>query len=77
MRTPLVRNGADERFLRDDQGNRYPYTFGNVYPIMYVTICRWYRSLPDPCTLTAAQIRFFYEGIRADLKEATKPRKGK
>jgi hypothetical protein len=40
---------------------------------MFLTICRMYRSLPDPFNLTLDQVEFFYDGIRGELKEATKP----
>jgi hypothetical protein len=33
-----------------------------------------YPGLPDARTLTLDEIRFFYEGLRPTLHEATKPR---
>lgn len=42
---------------------------------MLLHVCRFYASLPDPRTLTMGELRFFYDGIRKDLKRATKPKK--
>lgn len=44
-----------------------------VYREMLLQICRDYATLPDPRTLTAEEIVFFYEGCRAGLKRFTKP----
>jgi len=41
---------------------------------MLLQICRDYPGLPDPRTLTMGQVRFFYEGLRSELREHTKPR---
>lgn len=63
--TRLVENGKDaERELRF-----------NVYPIMLLQIMRDYPSLPDFHTLTASEIKFFYDGLRSELKEHTKSKK--
>jgi hypothetical protein len=43
-----------------------------VYGEMLLQICRMYYSLPDPRTLTCAEIRFWYNGLRAELKRSTK-----
>jgi hypothetical protein len=40
---------------------------------MLLEICRHYPGLPDATRLKAKQIRFFYEGIRRELRENTKP----
>jgi hypothetical protein len=45
-----------------------------VYPEMLLQICGQYSGLPDVRTLTASEIRFFYNGIRAELCELTKPK---
>lgn len=45
-----------------------------VYREMLLQVCRDYPGLPDPRTLTAREIRFFYEGLRAELKDHSKPR---
>lgn len=39
---------------------------------MLLQICRDYSSLPDPRTLRFSEIRWFYEGMRAELKRHTK-----
>jgi len=41
---------------------------------MILQICRDYASLPDYRSLSAGEIRFFYDGLRPELKEATKIR---
>jgi len=41
---------------------------------MLLQICRLYRSLPDPRSLTYQEILFYFDGIKEDLKDATKPR---
>lgn len=47
----------------------------NVYREMLLGICSFYPGLPDPRTLTLSEIRFFYDGMRDSLKEATAPPK--
>ena len=42
-------------------------TFARVYGSMLLQICLEYPSLPTVETMTANQIRFFYDGIRANL----------
>jgi hypothetical protein len=46
-----------------------------VYSEMLLTICRYYRVLPDPRTLKLREIRWFYDGIRHELRENSKPKK--
>ena len=53
---------------------RRGHTFGAVYGEMLLQVARDYPGLPDCRTLTASQIRFFYNGLRAELREHTKPR---
>ncbi len=60
-----MRHGADER-LRD--GN---HTFQIVYTEMLLQIARDYPGIPDVRTLKAHEIRFFYDGLRAELKHHT------
>ncbi len=64
--TPVVRRGADERLPQ--------HTLFRVYQEMLLQICRDYPGLPDPRTLTMAEIRFFYDGLRAELKRYSKPK---
>jgi len=40
---------------------------------MLLQIMRDYPALGDWRELTAAEIRFFYDGLRAELKKATRP----
>ncbi len=46
-----------------------------VYTEMLLQICRNYPGLPDARSLTNSEIRFFYEGIRMELRSNTKPSK--
>jgi len=41
---------------------------------MLLQVTRDFPGLPDPTRLTSAQIRFFYNGVRHELKELTKPK---
>lgn len=66
MRTPLVRGGNDVALPRGR------HTFGNVYGEMLLQISRDYSGLPDPRTLKAHEIRYFYNGLRAEIKEYQK-----
>lgn len=66
VQTTLVRDGLDCKLL--DGGN----TMEAVYSEMLWQICRDYPGLPDPRTLKRVEIRFFYDGLRAELREATK-----
>lgn len=64
----LVRRGADEKLPNGT------HQFFSVYSEMLLQITRDYASLPDPRTLKAHEIRFFYNGLRAELKTHTKPK---
>jgi hypothetical protein len=66
VRTSLVRNGADYKH------SKRAHTFQPVYTEMLLQICRDYPSLPDIRELKTSEIRFFYNGIRIELKEHTK-----
>ena len=68
MNTPLVRAGAD--FKHPQRG----HTAHRVYRELLLQVCRDYPSIPDPRTLKGHEIVFFYEGIRSELKEHTKPK---
>ena len=47
------------------------HTLQKVYAEMLRQICADYSSLPDPRSLTMAEIRFFYDGLRPTLKKYT------
>jgi hypothetical protein len=64
----LVRRGVDDQVSKDS------HTFTQVYTEMLLQICRDYHGVPDSRTLKAHEIKFFYEGLRAELKEHTKPK---
>ena len=53
------------------------HTRWNVLAHMFFTICLRYRSLPDPRTLDADEVEVFYDAIRAQLIEDTRPRNDK
>ena len=60
----LVRSGAEQGGFR----------FVEAHVEMLLQVCRDYSGLPDPRTLKAHEIRFFYDGLRAELKQHTKPK---
>jgi hypothetical protein len=60
-----VLNGGDERLASGSQTYRH----------MLLQIARDYPGIPDVRTLTTAEIVFFYEGLRPELKKHTR-RKG-
>ena len=64
--TPLVRRGGDY-FIPPYEGGHSRLA---VYREMLLQITRDYNGLPDVRTLKASEIRFFYEGLRAELKKS-------
>jgi hypothetical protein len=74
-RTKIVQGGGDSVLPKDRETGRSGHTIAAVHRHMFLTVCRWYTALPDPRTLTGSEIRFFYEGLRHELHEVTKPRK--
>jgi hypothetical protein len=65
VRTPIVRNGNNDKYVNGD------HIYHLVYGEMLLQICMDYPSLPDPRTLKRHEIKFFYEGLRASLKKTT------
>ncbi len=61
-----MRNGADARLPTDMQNPS-----ASTHKEMLLQIARDYAGLPDPRTLSAAEIVFFYEGLRPELKKHT------
>lgn len=70
--TPLVRGGQDATLPVDAKSGEPTHTLLNVYREMLLQITRDYHSLPDPRTLLLSEVRWFYEGLRAELKKHTK-----
>jgi hypothetical protein len=70
-----VRSGADVLLKRDRKTKAVVHTATVVYREMIRQICRDYSGLPDVRTLTVEEIVFFYDGLRPELKEATKQKK--
>lgn len=62
--------GGDVRISKYMGGHLYMA----VHAEMWMAICRWYESLPNPLSLSASEIRWFYDGLRPELHEATKPK---
>lgn len=52
------------------------HTFTPVYTAMFVQICRDFSTLPDPRTLKASEIRWFYESLRPELIRAANVKGG-
>lgn len=63
------------RLPRDRETGRPRHNIPAVYGEMLLEICRDYPGLPDPRTLSMDDIRFFFEGMRPSLKEATGAKK--
>lgn len=66
-----MREGFDTRLGTDREGQPL-HTRAAVTTEMFLTICVYYKSLPDPLSLSLDEIEFFYDGIRARLKAETK-----
>lgn len=75
----LVRGGADARLprKRDLDTDKWieMHTVFAVYREMFFQVCRDYSSLPDPRSLRLHEIRAYYDPLRGDLREHTKPKK--
>ena len=67
-------NGADGFFPKMGDPPKNGHTRIAVYTTMFFQVMRDY-SIPDYRALESFEIRFFYNGIRAELKEATKPQR--
>jgi len=65
--TPLVRYGADYKIPKKQGGHLHAAVYGE----MLLQVARDYPGLPDVRTLKASEIRFFYEGLRPELKKHT------
>jgi len=62
----VVRNGADYRHPRG------AHTMQTAYVEMLRQVTRDYNGIGDYKTLTLSDIRFLYDGLRAELQKATK-----
>jgi hypothetical protein len=51
------------------------HTAPNVYREMILQVARDYPGLPDVRTLSMDEIRFFYDGLRAELRRYSSPTK--
>lgn len=73
-----MRGGSDVQLqrLRDREtgASAEQHTLHRVHAEMLLQICRDYPTLPDPRTLTLSEIRFFYNGLRRELRQSTKPK---
>ena len=69
-----MRLGADYYHPIDPNTGEPTHTFVPVYTEMIWQITRDYGGLPDVRTLKVSEIRFFYDGLRQELKACTKPR---
>jgi len=66
VKTPLVRYGVDEKIPKG------AHTMVVVYTEMLLQIARDYSGVPDVRSLKTSEIKFFYEGLRAELIKHTK-----
>lgn len=70
MRPLLVRHGDDARLPEGE------HTAAMVYTEMMIHVARDYPGIGvDIRTLRFSEILFFYNGLRAELREYSKPRK--
>ena len=69
MRSTIILKGAEVNFKRDNKGGLHRLRRLEVYSHMLLTIISRYPSLPDYRTLSSNDIRFFYNGLRINLKE--------
>ena len=69
MRPLLVRDGVDAKLPKGE------HTFFNVYREMLYQVARDYSSIGDVRKLKISEIVFWYEGLRSEIREFTKPRK--
>lgn len=69
-----MRWGADFSHPKHPDTGAAQHTLMPVMKEMILQITRDYGGLPDVRTLSASEIRFFYEGLRPELREQTKPR---
>lgn len=72
MSFPLVRAGEDFAHPPDRETRAPNHLFPIVYSEVLLQIARDYPGAPDVRTLSAADLRFFYEGLREDLIRATR-----
>ncbi len=66
--------GAAGKLRPDRRGERSPHTRPAVYGVMLAQICRDYTVLPALDQITAEEILWFYDKLKPDLIEQTKPK---
>ena len=71
VRSQLVRHGNDQQLRSRGKSIN---TFYSVYSEMLLQISRDYSGLPDVRTLKVHEILFFYNGLRVELQQHTKPK---
>lgn len=74
MGTLVVRRGVNAKIPPPRRHEPSPHKRVTVYSIMFAQICRDYHVLPDLETITAGQIRWFYDMLRPDLIKQTTPK---
>lgn len=73
MTATLVRGGENTRALQHPEtGADLIPSAELVYGEMLLTVAREYSAIPDVRTLTFDELAYFYNGLRGDLKRATK-----
>jgi len=77
-RSTVVRGGQDAHYrgVKNDEGKWLStHKVPAVFLEMFMQIQIEYSSLPTPKKLKLSEIRTYYDFIRADLRERTKPKK--
>jgi len=81
VRATVVRGGLNTRLrgVRNEEGVLLSvHKLAPVYLEMWMQIQIEYPSLPPPKSLTLSEVQTYYDFIRGDLKDRTRPRsKGK
>lgn len=72
MIATLVRDGANAQIENDPETGAVLHCAELVYGEMMMSVAREYSAIPDVRTLTFGEIAYFYNGLRGDLKRATK-----
>lgn len=68
-----MRHGHGFRHAPDLESGAARHTLLVVYAEMLLQVCREFPSVRDFRSLTITEIRFFYQSLRTELVERTKP----
>jgi hypothetical protein len=72
----VIRRGDDSIIPPERDGDgvlRYVHNAPNVHREMLYQIARDYQCIGNVMDMTFSEIRFWYDGLRAELRQTTKP----